>query len=208
MELYQFGQDIFESRFNDMTKTLLQRYGKKSHASLCLPLLADVIFQLLEQHYVDRRDFRARQEGNPADEYLYRPMMKVDRPFGWNNPDFPQKHGRMCWLGPGLQSEFDLPCPFGTNIQISFRVLMALHPATIKQLSLTVDSIQMIRDHSVDSEEAFIFTGDIPLTAFPRRFLRLVFIVPMTIVADSKYPSNHDPRQVGFLLNCVKLQSH
>jgi len=208
LELYQFGQDIFERRFNNMTKILLQRYGKKEHAKLRWPLPNDVMVEFLEQNYLGRRDRRAQQDGIPAAEYLYKPTMKVDGLFGWHIPDFSPEHGHMCWSGPGLYSGFDLPCPSGTDIQISFRILMALHPVIIEQLSLTVNSIPMTLNHSVDSDGAFIFTGDIPPTAISGRFLRLVFIIPMTIVPGSVDKSNHDPRQVGFLLNWIKLQSH
>jgi Sulfotransferase family len=66
MELYQFGQDIFEIRFNNMTQTLLRRYGKKGHAALRWPLPADVMIQFLEQNYLGRRDRRAQQDGTPC----------------------------------------------------------------------------------------------------------------------------------------------
>src|SRR5690349_3248214 len=87
LELYQFGQDIFEGRFNDMTQALLRRYGKKEHAKLRGPLPVDVMMQFLEQNYLDRRDRRVRQDGAPADDYLYQPGMKVEGPFGWYPPD-------------------------------------------------------------------------------------------------------------------------
>jgi hypothetical protein len=208
LELYRFGQDIFERRFNDMTQSLLQRYGKKKHAALRWPLLGDVMAQLLEQNYIDRRDRRARQAGPLASEYLYRPAMKVEGPFGWYKPDFSPAHGRMCWSGPGLHSGFDLPCPSGTNIRVSFRVLMALQPAIIEQLSLTLNNIPVELDYFVDPDGAFVFTGEIPSAAVSELFVRLVFSVPVTVVPGTVDPDNRDPRHLGILLNWVKLQAH
>ncbi len=205
-ELYQFGQDIFESRFNDMTNTLLHRYGKMAHAKLRSPLPTDVMVQFLEQNYLDRRDCRAQQDAASADEYLYQPGSKVDGPFGWYRPDFSPVHGRICWSGPGVHSGFDLPYPPGTNIQISFRILMALQLEIIEQLSLTVNNIPVTLEHSVDPDGAFVFTGKIPPIAVSGFFLRLSFSVPFTIVPGSVDPNNQDPRQLGILLNWVKLR--
>ena len=207
LELYQFGQDIFEGRFNDMTQALLRRYGKKEHAKLRWPLPADVMVQFLEQNYLDRRDRRAQQDGTAADEYLYQPAMKVEGPFGWYPPDFSPVHGRMCWSGPGLNSGFDLPCPSGTNLRVCFRILMALRPTIIEELSLTVNNLPVRLDHSVDPEGAFVFTGEILPAAVSGPFLRLVFSVPETIVPGTVDSDNRDPRRLGILLNWVKLQA-
>jgi hypothetical protein len=207
IELYQFGQDIFESRYNDMTNTLLRRYGKRSHAKLRSPLPDELMVEFLEQNYLDRRDCRAKKNAPPANEYLYQPGSKVEGPFGWHRPDFSPVHGRTCWSGPGVHSGFDLPCPSGTNIQISFRILMALKFEIIEQLSLTVNNIPVTLAYSVDSDGAFIFTGEIPPTAVSGLFLRLSFSVPLTIVPGTVDPDNRDPRQLGILLNWVKLQA-
>lgn len=207
LELYRFAQDIFEQRFNDMTQTLLRRYGKREHAALRWPLPGDVMAQLLEQNYVDRRDRRARQNAAPTTEYLYRPAMRVEGPFGWYQPDSSPVHGRIAWSGPGLHSGFDLPCPAGKNIRVSFRVLMALQPAIIEQLSLTLNDIPVALDHFVDPDGAFVFTGQVPSAALSVSFLRFVFSVPATIVPGTLDPANRDPRHLGILLNWVKLQA-
>jgi len=62
-------------------------------------------------------------------------------------------------------------------------------------------------DHSVDPDGAFVFTGEISPAAVAGSFLRLVFYVPLTIVPGTVDPDNSDPRQLGILLNWVKLQA-
>lgn len=208
LELYQFGQEVFETRYGDMAQALLRRYGNKEHARLSWPLPAELMVQMLEQNYLDRRDCRGQRKNSSAAEYLYRPAMKVEGPFGWYKPEFSPEHGFMCWSGPGLHSGFDLPCPSGADIQVSFRVLMALRPEIILQLALSVNNIFVPLRHAVDLEGAYIFTGDIPTDAISGRFLRLVFMVPITIVPCTVDPDNLDPRPLGILLNWVKLQGH
>jgi hypothetical protein len=84
---------------------------------------------------------------------------------------------------------------------------MTLQPAIIEKLSLTVNSIPVRLEHSVDPDGAFVFTGEILPAAVSGSFLRLVFSVPETIVPGTLDPDNQDPRRLGILLNWVKLQA-
>jgi hypothetical protein len=85
---------------------------------------------------------------------------------------------------------------------------MALQPAIIEQLLLTVNNIPVVLDHSVDPDGAFVVTSEIPPAAVSGSFLRLVFSVPMTVRPCTVDPGNLDSRQLGILLNWVKLQAH
>ena len=207
-ELYQFGQDVFEMRYSDMTQTLLNRYGKKEHARLPLPLPGEVLVSFLEQHYLDRRDRRYQQEMPRTNEVLYQPGMKVEDPFGWYAPEFSPEYGLSCWSGPGLISGFDLPCPSSPDIQISFCVLKVLQPEIIEQLSLNINDFPVPLIHREDPDGSYVFTSVIPPDAVSGQFLKLVFMVPMTVLPRTVDPGNLDTRHLGILLNWVKLKSN
>jgi hypothetical protein len=84
--------------------------------------------------------------------YFYNPSLYVERPFGWYSLDNSPEHGPMRWSGPGLLSGFDLPCPTGKNLQVSFRILMALQPDIIDRLSLKANNISVGLQYNIDSE--------------------------------------------------------
>jgi hypothetical protein len=85
---------------------------------------------------------------------------------------------------------------------------MVLASDIIERLSLTINNVSITLQSTTDAQDAFIFTGDIPTQAIKRSFLRLVFSVPRTIAPYDITPDNQDARQLGILLNWVKLESH
>lgn len=206
LELYEFGQELFESRFQEMTQTLLQRYGTKEQATLNLPLPTDIMMHLLERHFQARRD-RRRQHvvTEVGDLYEYIPSMSAEGLFGWYPLDVCPPFGPVRWSGPGLQSGLDLPCPSGDKIQISFCILMALRPNVLDALSLTANSIPVPLLREPQSNGSYVFKGSIPPQAIVGSFIKLVFSIPETVAPCSIDPRNNDARLLGILLNWVKL---
>lgn len=208
LELYEFAQDIFDKRLNEMTKTLLQRYGTKEHAALAHPLPAEVMMQLLEKHFIMRRNGRHRRAGIlQSNTYEYFPSMPAEGLFGWYSLENSPAHGPVRWSGPGLQSGFDLPRPSGENIQVSFCILSVLHPSIIDDLSLTANDVPVVLSHSMRKDGSFIFTGEIHRKAIAGPFIRLVFTVPETVTPNSVDANNGDTRLLGIPLNWVKLET-
>jgi len=201
--LYQFGEQIFDQRFNNMTEILLKQYGKKKHAALKWPLPVDLMADLLEQHYVKRRDERLKLTSSPNTRILhYNPSMYTEGPFGWYPLEVSDAHGPYRWSGPGLQSGFDLPCPAGKNIHVSFCLLAAMGFDIIEELSLTVNDIPIDTQFTTDEQGHFVFSGNIPTQSISGPFLRLIFSIPRTVT-----PNTNDERLLGIALSWVKLQA-
>jgi hypothetical protein len=83
---------------------------------------------------------------------------------------------------------------------------MVLAQDIIKKFSLTINNVPITLQSITDAQGAFIFTGSIPTRAIKGPFLRLVFSVPRTIAPCDITPDAKDARQLGFLLNWVKLE--
>lgn len=206
LELYQFAQELFEQRFNEMTQLLLERYT--NHATeMNQPRSKELIYTLLQKHYEARRNQRNQTVlKNIGRIYLHRPSLHAEGSFGWHIAETFPEDGPAAWSGPGRESGFDLPCPRGGNLQVSFRILMALEHDSIKNLSLTINNVIIRLQCKTDARGAFIFTGDVPPQAVTGPFLHLVFSVPRTIAPCDITPDNKDARQLGILLNWVKLE--
>jgi len=208
-QLYRYGQDLFEQRFQFMVGLLLDRYGSDTQNKLNRPLPANVMVELLQRNYEDRRNRRNQTllKNHVSAAYVFTPDSYMEGAFGWYPLDTLVNFGAVRWSGPGTESGFDLPCPRGWNIQVTFRVVMVLQIAIINELSLQVNehpiALQLVRDE----QGTYIFTGDIPNQAIAGPFLRLVFSVPYTVAPKDATPDNKDARPLGFLLNWVKLKS-
>lgn len=208
LELYEFGQALFEQRFSEMTEILLERYAGQVAADLSQPLTQDVLFALLQKHYEACRNRRNQKVLRMIGQnYLYTPGQHAEGNFGWHVVEISDAHGTAVWSGPGVESGFDLPCPRGRNIQVSFRVLMAIQIENIRKLSLKVNNIPINLNYGSDSMGAYIFTGVLPPEAISGSFLRFVFWVPSTIAPKDISKDNQDPRKLGFLLNWLKLEA-
>jgi len=208
LELYTFAQKLFQEHVTEMTQTLLSRYGKKEHAALQLPLPTEVMMDLLEHHYCQRRDGRYRKKTNALrKKHQYFLSDHLEGLFGWHPAEMFHKYGTVRWSGPKLTSGFDLPCPKGVNVRISFCVLMGIKSEILDNLSLTVNNIPIILRYKKDPKGGFVFTGSIPQNAASSLFLRLEFSVPYAVAPCDITTDNKDPRPLGFLLNWVKLEA-
>ncbi len=207
LELYRFGRELFDQRFNEMTRMLLARYGDGSTVEGEQPLSQSYLFGLLQKHYEARRNHRNQHLlTNIGRIYLHRPSAYAEGSFGWHKTEILPTDGAVVWSGPGKELGFDLPCPHGENLQVSFQILMTLAPEILEKLSLTINNTPITLQKVTDARGAFIFTGNVHPQAITGPFLHLVFSVPRTIAPCDIRPDNKDARQLGFLLKWVKLE--
>ncbi|HET6847026.1 MAG TPA: hypothetical protein VFH29_09340 [Anaerolineales bacterium] len=204
-QLYQFALDAFDRRYRQMTKWLARRYGDQRIRRFSGPLALEDMAWLLERHYEARREARLRRSPpvNPA--YTYRLTAPCEGAYGWHAIESLPVHGATRWSGPGLESGMDLPRPPGSQIQITFRVLLALAPDVIQGISLKVNGVPIPLGSVVDHAGATVFTGRIPPAAATGAFLRIVFTAPRTIAPYTLRPHNVDDRRLGFQLNWIRL---
>ena len=208
LELYQFGQTLFEQHFHEMTEFLVKEYAGPEITDSDQSLKKEVLYELLQKHYEVRRNRRNQKLLKAIGQiYLYSPEEHIEENFGWHTVEISDTHGAMVWSGPGLESGFDLPCPRGKNIQISFYILMTIKSEIIQKLSLKVNDIPITLKYQNDFQGAFVFTGKLPANAISGPFLRLVFSVPYTITPCDITLDNKDSRLLGFLLNWLKLEA-
>jgi hypothetical protein len=207
LELYQFAQERFEQQFHQMTRLLWERYGSGAAPEGNQPLPRELIFDLLQKHYETRRNTRNQTLlKNIGRIYFYRPSTYAEGNFGWHSVEILPEDGAVAWSSR-TDAGFDLPCPRGENLQISFRIVMVLAPDSIEKLSLTVNHTPITLQRKTDPKGAFIMSGNIPSQIISGPFLHLVFSVPRTLAPCDVIPDNKDARQLGILLNWVKLES-
>lgn len=208
LELYQFGQELFEQRFNEMTQLLVKNDAGKTMIDPSKPLPKELLYQLLQKHYEARRTYRNQKLLKTIGQmYLYSPASHIEGNFGWHTAQTSADHGAEVWSGPETTSGFDLPRPHGKNIWVSFRVLMVLDQEIVEKLSLTINNVPVYIQHKQSADGTFIFRGQVPSQATSQPFLHFVFSIPKTIAPYDVDPSNKDARHLGFLLNWVKLDT-
>jgi Sulfotransferase family len=196
IELYQYAQELFERRYNEMLATLQARYGD-------LPL-AD----LLEQHYRDReaeqpRTLRDTRKGSPLTTLDY----DFNQPLsgsGWhlregNNPAFR-------WTGPGTRTTIDLPLAIDQDYTLEFCITRTLAPDILQSLTLRVNDhpipLGVLYHHGIT-----LFQARIPHAALTREtpFTRLTFQVNRTLSPQDLNPHDPDRRPVGLAFSAIQI---
>jgi hypothetical protein len=202
--LFEFGLQLFRSRYLDMIATLLRRYHMSDRAQLGKALDAairenrhgvgpilpdkydDMVFSLIERHYESR--YAARRL--PFLERVEFDFNSRIDGTGWHPPapmldTLPPIHYRI--TGPGLVAELDLPIsPYIGDYVISFAA-NSQEADVLKSLALWVNDVPVPLTQS-----GFTFTGKIPQDAFAgnfRPFSRLSFSVGRT----SRLADVHQP---------------
>jgi len=200
--LYHHAQQLFEARFVRMTHELLEQYGTREHAHVTLPLPHETMVDLLEKHYE-----RRYAEVHSPIRSLH---LNVDQPIsglGWHLPQDHPQYGACRWSGPETVSTLDLPLADGSDLIVTFRVLMALAPDVLESLTLAVNDHPIPLDVYRDTAGTALFMGRIPRQVLmnSKPFARLRFHVSRTLAPCELDVENSDTRELGLLYNWLSI---
>lgn len=212
IELYQYAKDIFEQRFTEMQRDLIDKYAAEVVPELALtpdsPLSVDVLYRLLDRHYQQR--YLDRQL-TPPDTVFYdfgQPL----RGSGWQRREYPENSlSSYRWIGPGTSASLDLPIAIRPNIDlvVEFRVICAemTPPDILKNLTLAVNGNEIDLDLVHEDQGTRYFHGIIPyaLVQPDRPFLELTFRVNRVTSLNATNPLNPDTRLVGVAVNYIHV---
>ncbi len=207
VELYQYAQQLFESRFSRMTQELLERYGKQPHAeSKALDFYQDLspLQPLLEKHY-ERRDAESL---TPLLQSINLKFHQAISGWGWHlREGSPEAGTAFRWTGPGTVSTLDLPLATDKDLVIKFRIIGAVTSEILESLTLKVNGNLIELTTLYQEETVTILQGFIPCfkLSSDKSFTRLTFQVARTISQNSIAPSNLDVRPVGLAFNWLQI---
>ena len=207
VELYQYAQQLFESRFSHMKQELIEGYDKQRYAeSTTLDFYRDLtpIQPLLEKHY----ERRYAELPTPLLQSVDLKFNQVISGWGWHfREGSPEAGTAFRWTGPGTVSTLDLPLATDKDLVIKFRIIGAVTSDILESLTLKVndDIIELITLYQ--KETVTIFQGFIPYFKLisDKSFTRLTFQVTRTISPHSIAPSNLDVRPVGLAFNWLQI---
>jgi Sulfotransferase family len=202
-QVYGYGRQLFETRYEQMCQELLERYGRREHAHLKLPLSNEVMVELLDAHYQQRFI-----ERNPAVPGL---KLEFDRKISgrnWQGMEQDLIHGAFRWSGPGRCSILDLPLAASANVWLRFLVAMSMSEDLLLSLTVKVNDEQ-IQVECVGLEGgATLCEGYVPQAVLALRpgCVRVSFELAKTVKPIDVIPGNDDDRSLGIALNWVEVE--
>jgi hypothetical protein len=204
VKLYDYARALFEQRFNQMTMTLLERYGDKEHAQLKPPLPADVLEALLEKHY--RLRFLQRnptgREGSTSSTFSF--DQAVSGGFGWQRLETSPTCSPFRWTGPGTEASIDLVPLSGGDLQLQIGICDAVKPELLDEITITVND-ESLPCQRLSTAGNTVIQSAIPLALIHRTpYLRLGIHVAETLAPHTLDAGNPDSRQLGVAVNWIK----
>ncbi len=175
-ELYQFAQQLFKVRLNQMMADLLEKHA--------------------EHHYVQTHVARVRSV-----DFRFEEMIAGQ---GWYQQEFAPHHGYYRWTGPETCSTLDFPLTSDTDMLVQFRVIAVLAPDILEGVGLRVNDRPIALQSRTD-ENGTVFQGVVPRTLLATPFTRFTFEVKRTIYPGSVGLGNRDPRRLGIAVNWFSI---
>ncbi len=203
LELYRHGQQLFETRHQQMCHELLERYGRREHAHLKLPLQQDVLIELLDTHY--QQCFVERHSAVPA------VRIEVDQKISgrnWQVLERDSSNVGFRWSGPGRCSTIDLPIAAASAVRLRFSVVFAITAEVLTSLAVKVNDQPIQIERRIAEDGATICKGYVSqaVLAGSPGCARLTFQVEKTVMPHEINPASQDKRRLGIALSWVEVE--
>ena len=201
LKLYEFGKELFESRFSQMVHELEEKYFEPSFANLPF---REMMFKMLEKNY-ETRLHKSRMIPVKLIDYDFRQKLSGT---GWYWREFLEEKGNVFrWTGPETTSTIDFTLNTNHDLIIQFRVIREIVPGLLKSLKLKVNDhaieIKKIEEKSGNS----VFEGFIPKSVLmnKKHFTRLCFEIDRTINPHEVNSSDPTDRPLGIAVDKIKI---
>lgn len=199
IELYEYAQEIFNQRFDQMCASLQEKYGDRSMQT------PEILRDWLEKHYEQRYADQQFPETDSFDYSFCNPLWGT----GWQRRECPENALAYRWTGSETISTLDLPVKSDADLLIEFRLICNLATAAdiLESLSLKVNhhAIPYTVIHADDSMK--LCQGRVARSqlAADRPFQQVTFTVDRVTSFTEVDPRNPDKRKVGVALNYIHL---
>ncbi len=198
--LYQAATALFDERYQQMSRELLERYGTRQQAALKLPLARETLLELLEQHYQAR--FRADHQ--PAVDVHY----TFDQPLSgtsWHVREVKSDNRVVRWTGPEGHATLDFLLTPDADYMLQFCVQASLTKAVLDSLKVAINGHAIGTRVTLQADGSYLYEARIPKRDLADGFARLMLTVSQTVEVRSVQPDSIDPRKLGVVLTWIKF---
>jgi len=202
-QLYAYGRDMFETRYQQMEQELLERYGGREDAHRKLPLEPDRMVELLNDHY--RQRFVERNATISAIKLFFNKKIPG---INWHGQEYNETHGGTRWTGPGRCARLDLPLAITSNIWLRVSVIAAITQEILDSLVVKVNGASIPLRMNFSQNGARIYVGYVSQNILARQpgCTTISFEVEKTIRPADIIPENEDVRFLGIAINWVQVE--
>jgi len=201
VKLYQFAQQLFESRYSQMIQDLREKYYEAKYENMTVN---DVVYDMLEKHYDDHY----HEWHTEVSSIDYNFGMTLDG-AGWHHREIFSDKTIFRWTGPDTKSVIDFPLKQNRDLRIQFRVPDSMSPDILNSLQLKVNDtpIEIKKSKRIIHKSKAPFEGTIPASTLKSKnnFTRLTFEINHTIAPKSIDPESKDDRKLGLAFDWIKI---
>jgi len=203
LKLYEFGKELFESRFSQMVHELEEKYFEEKYSKIPSN---EKIHQMLEKHYADRFNKSIEQQVSSVD-YDFNQGLSGS---GWYWREVLEETGQVFrWTGPENVSTIDFPLASDEDLVIHLQLLRGVTRDVLDSMSLKVNDTPIDIKILYSKPDKTVFEGFIPKTALQtnNKFTRLTFEVNQTINPHKQDPKDPTDRSLGVAFDRIRIFS-
>jgi Sulfotransferase family len=198
IELYKFSQELFAKRHASMLADLNGKFPIKSlfvKTNDATPI--DLVIKQLEQHYEINY-----LQNHSLSSCFSKTLGEFAVGAGWWEWETHGESGHR-WTGPGTASILDIPLLTNKALRLSFQVVGAATPETLKNVRLRVNS--KVVDVNISSSS--IITTVIPVDVLhsDKPFVRIELIVDQVVSAKELDSTIAFDRKIGLAIQSIDI---
>jgi hypothetical protein len=184
--LYQYGLNIFNKKFDDMSLQLRQQY---SDCNLSID-------EMLDMHYKNSKHSIA------ADDIQYDFGMEL-LVNGWHRRELTQPETTYFRWTNNKQSVIDFWTE-SKDYQLTIRIINAVSLEHLNQLDIHINNISIPYEYDQNQGVVRIITAHVTQSMIKNNLLRIQFIQPETLCHKDIFDSD-DNRNLGIAVNWIKI---
>ena len=198
-ELYLHAQQLFEKRYSQMVEDLKEKYFKSSFDEMPFE---QMIYQMLELHYLDRRAV-SNETPKTSIDYNFKQKLYGN---GWYYREILENGDACRWTGPQTKSTIDFLLE-PKDYKISFRVIAVALPDILSNLKLKVNHNYIPTIIKEQTNEKTIFEGNIPKSAINyNKITTITFETSKTVPINQKItPLIPQTRNLGLAFDQISI---
>jgi hypothetical protein len=205
--LYNFGIEIFESRYSQMIDFLAKKYqilARKIQGD------NDMIYDLLEKNYVESKQFQQSYYDNRLFDVKDKTIG-----FGWHQREFWSDKNRIIrWSGPEMESVIFFPFQLEKNIEFEIHILGSTFDLKNLKIKVNENNIPLkilkkleenLMNKFTGRKNGAILKGTLPssLSKSKTPFTKLTFCNEKTASFKELSKISKDSRKLGFALEKI-----
>lgn len=205
-QLYDFGEKIFEKRYQDMITDLKSKYSNSNHEKMSF---SEMMYDMLQSHFYERNKDFDLEFKNTVNFGFGQKMIGA----GWQQREKLDEDTIFRWSGPELRSDVYFALTEDIEFKIKVFIVMQMSKEVLDSLKMEVNGkqIQLKQTNgtlNLGKNKKIKLEGIIPKSYIntSQKLTKISFLIDKTISAKDVDNKSTDERKLGLAFSRIIIE--